>query len=283
MRSLSYFTVLFLFTLSCTQQQEEPTPAPNPPPATGSGSITVIQDEVNETPVVLAGSQHHGFVVSFERKTEDGTLLEFTAQQDELPVIMTDNEGNEWDLFGQAVKGPRKGQQLNPAKSYMGYWLVFGSMYPGVEIYGGPPANDPPDPTPKDDNWLIPTDFIFRGSGFDAIKSLEDPAFVNYDFKSDVERNFYVEEEDFVVGVKIEGEVRAYPHSVLDWHEVINDQVEHTPFAVIYCPLTGTASVWDRVVDGQETSFGVSGLLYNSNVLPFDRATNSIWTQLDAR
>ena len=52
------------------------------------------------------------------------------------------------------------------------------------------------------------------------------------------------------------------------------------PFSLIYCPLTGTANAWLRTINGQETTFGVSGLLYNSNIVPYDRATESIWSQL---
>lgn len=272
---------LFFFFLYCTPEENTPT-IPEPSPPTGNGSIGIIQDEVNGQQIVLAGSPFHGFIVSFERELEDGSLLDFSPKQDELPIIMTDQEGNEWDLFGNAVSGPREGQQLKPAKSTMGYWFSFASMYPGVPIYQGPAAKGVPDPLPPDENWSIPTDFVFRGSGFDAIRSLEAPAFETYDFKADVERSFYVKENDLVIGLKIGSELRFYPHAILDWHEIVNDRIQNTSLSLIYCPLTGTTSVWDRMLNGQETSFGVSGLLYNSNVMPFDRATNSIWTQLDA-
>ena len=278
---LLLFLPLLLLTTHCAKEENNPSPSP-PISSSGSGSISIIQDEVNGQKIVLAGSPFHGFIVSFERTLADGTVLDFLPKQDVLPTIMTDEEDNEWDLFGNAVEGPRAGQQLRPAKSCMGYWFAFGAMYPGVPIYGGAPAKGVPDPLPADENWTIPTDFVFRGSGFDAIRSLEYPVFETYDFKADVERKFYVKENDLVVGIMVDGEARAYPHSVLDWHEVVNDGINNTAFSLVYCPLTGTTSVWDRVIEGQETTFGVSGLLYNSNVMPFDRATNSIWTQLDA-
>ncbi len=280
------FFSIILGVSSCTATGSEEVPDPNPPNNNNnneSGSLALLQDEVNGQQVVLAGSQFHGFIVSFERKLEDGTVLSFSPVQDELPIIMSDNEGNEWDLFGKAVKGPRIGQELNPTKSCMGYWFAFGAMYPGVEIHQGATPGEVPSLNPAAEDWLIPTDFVFRGSGFDAIQSLENPVFENYDFKADAARTFYVGDDDLVVGLSINGETRAYPHSVLDWHEILNDEIDDTPFALVYCPLTGTATVWDRNVNGELTTFGVSGLLYNSNVIPFDRSTESLWTQLDAQ
>ncbi|NQU54041.1 MAG: DUF3179 domain-containing protein, partial [Bacteroidetes bacterium] len=70
------------------------------------------------------------------------------------------------------------------------------------------------------------------------------------------------------------------PHYVLDWHEIINDRMGQTSYSIIYCPLTGTATAWDNNINGENTTFGVSGLLYNTNIVPYDRATGSNWSQL---
>ena len=87
-------------------------------------------------------------------------------------------------------------------------------------------------------------------------------------------------EVELVVGIVIDGHARAYPHKILDWHEIINDKIGNTAFAITYCPLTGTALGWDRTVNGTETTFGVSGLLYNTNLIPYDRLTGSYWSQM---
>ena len=75
--------------------------------------------------------------------------------------------------------------------------------------------------------------------------------------------------------------VKAYPHPVLDWHEIVNDELSSgIDLGLTYCPLTGTAIGWNNDLNGQKTTFGVSGLLYNSNLMPYDRATNSTWSQM---
>lgn len=64
------------------------------------------------------------------------------------------------------------------------------------------------------------------------------------------------------------------------WHEIVNDSIENDAVAVTYCPLCGTAMVFDRNIDGKARTFGVSGLLYRSDVLMYDRETESLWSQL---
>jgi hypothetical protein len=83
-----------------------------------------------------------------------------------------------------------------------------------------------------------------------------------------------------VLGVAIGGEARAYPIPLLDWHELVNDRVGGQPILVSWCPLCGTGMVFDRRIDGEPRRFGVSGLLYRSDVLMFDRETESLWSQI---
>lgn len=83
-----------------------------------------------------------------------------------------------------------------------------------------------------------------------------------------------------VLGVSQGGEARAYPIPLLDWHELVNDRVGGEPILVSWCPLCGTGMVFDRRVDGEPRRFGVSGLLYRSDVLMYDRETESLWSQI---
>ncbi len=132
-----------------------------------------------------------------------------------------------------------------------------------------------PDIVVLDSLWSIPFSQVYSGGpGKDGIPALDYPKVVSTDIADHLEPN------DLVIGYKSGDEVRAYPHSILDWHEIINDELDQEKIAITYCPLTGTGLGWNRVIDGQETTFGVSGLLYNTNLMPYDRNTESIWSQL---
>ncbi len=134
---------------------------------------------------------------------------------------------------------------------------------------------DPEEVVNNSTEWSIPIeDVLDGGPGRDGIPALENPSFVNAD------QSAILLDSDLVIGYKNGNDVRAYQHIVLDWHEIVNDNIGSESLAVVYCPLTGTGIGWNRIIDGKETSFGVSGLLYQTNLVPFDRATKSNWSQL---
>jgi hypothetical protein len=125
------------------------------------------------------------------------------------------------------------------------------------------------------ESWSIPVDEIFDGGpGKNGIPALTDPEFIS------AESAEYLDDEDLVIGFVAGNEARAYPHKIMDWHEIVNDRVGDVNIAVTYCPLTGTGIGWNREIDGEVTTFGVSGLLYNSNLIPYDRETDSNWSQM---
>lgn len=105
----------------------------------------------------------------------------------------------------------------------------------------------------------------------DGIPAIDEPQ-----FESASEAADWLEDEDVVFGVIVNGEVRAYPQRILVWHEIVNDTVGGKNLAVTYCPLTGTAIGFER----GDTTFGVSGQLVNSNLIMFDRETESWWPQV---
>ena len=139
----------------------------------------------------------------------------------------------------------------------------------------GPNWNNPSSNAGGD--WLIPKNQVRDGGpGKDGIPALTAPPRVGVDDPA----NHYLEDEDLVLGYYYDGEIVAYPHDILDWHEIVNDRVGGLAIAVTYCPLTGTGIGWGRVIDDEETTFGVSGLLYNSNLIPYDRKSGSNWSQI---
>jgi hypothetical protein len=85
---------------------------------------------------------------------------------------------------------------------------------------------------------------------------------------------------DRVLGVALEGIARAYPVRILNWHEVVNDRFAGRAIAVTYCPLCGTGMAFEAGGAAGASDFGVSGLLYNSDVLLYDRQTQSLWSQI---
>lgn len=85
---------------------------------------------------------------------------------------------------------------------------------------------------------------------------------------------------DRVLGVALGGIARAYPVRILNWHEVVNDRFGERVVAVTYCPLCGTGVAFELRGAGAAAGLGVSGLLYNSDVLLYDRATQSLWSQM---
>ena len=115
------------------------------------------------------------------------------------------------------------------------------------------------------------------GPAKDGIPALSDPELLVADQAG------YLAPSDRVVGVVVAGDARAYPIRILNWHEVVNDEVGGRSLAVTYCPLTGSAIAFDRIVGDQTLTFGVSGRLYQSNVLMYDQQTESLWSQLAGR
>ena len=130
---------------------------------------------------------------------------------------------------------------------------------------------------PTSSDWLIPISQVKDGGpGKDGIPSIDSPKFVN---ATDPGADF-LKDDDLVIGIIVGNEVRAYPHLILDWHEVVNDKFDSESITISYCPLTGTAFAWNSVSNGVESTFGVSGLIYNANLILYDRNTGSRWSQL---
>jgi hypothetical protein len=142
---------------------------------------------------------------------------------------------------------------------------------------GGP---QPPDGAYWNASLPVPESDLRRGAARDGIPAIVDPAFG--DDWSDVDVGATLGDGTRVVGVERGREARAYPLVVLRFHEVVNDEFAG-PLLVTYCPLCASAVVARRLVDGQPTRFGVSGLLWQSDLVLYDDATGSLWSQVLAR
>ena len=126
---------------------------------------------------------------------------------------------------------------------------------------------------------VIPLDEIqMGGPPKNGIPALDHPAFI-----SASEANRSLKDQDMVLAVEFFGVAKAYPVRLLNWHEVVNDDVGEQPVLISWCPLCGSGVVYDVRLDGRPYTFGVSGLLYQQNLLLFDHATESLWSQLRGR
>jgi hypothetical protein len=108
----------------------------------------------------------------------------------------------------------------------------------------------------------------------DGIPAIDRPAFVTVDEAT------FLASNDRVLGLELEGMAKAYPIKILNWHEVVNDRFGERPVAITYCPLCGSGVAFAAGAPGRVRQFGVSGLLFNSDVLLYDRETESLWSQL---
>ena len=108
----------------------------------------------------------------------------------------------------------------------------------------------------------------------DAIRSIDQPRF-EPSASAD-----WLEPRSPVLAFAHRGEARAYPLGILTRHEIVNDEIGGTPVAVTYCPLCNSGLVYERTLNGRVLTFGVSGKLYHSDLVMFDRETSSLWPQI---
>jgi hypothetical protein len=128
-------------------------------------------------------------------------------------------------------------------------------------------------------NAVIPANEIHAGGPpKDGIPALTDPRMIA------AQEAAYLQPGDRVIGVVRGRDARAYPLKILNYHEIVNDRLDGVPIAVTYCPLCDSVAVFDRSTEAGVREFGVSGLVYNSNVLMYDRGgrPESLWSQMKA-
>ena len=171
--------------------------------------------------------------------------------------------------------------------------LIATACGTGGDVGALPPASppaasgSPPPPDPEAFRRLAPgwdTDFSkasvsageFRsgGPGKDGIPAIDAPKFVT------VSEAGFLGPLEPVLAVEVNGDARAYPVQILIWHEIVNDTIGGEPVAVTYCPLCNSSVVFRRTVGDQVLDFGVSGFLRNSDLVMFDRQTESWWQQI---
>jgi hypothetical protein len=125
--------------------------------------------------------------------------------------------------------------------------------------------------SPSDYDW----DEVLQGcSHRDCIPAIDQPKFIRADQAS------FLRGDELVIAIANDSEARAYPIRILVWHELVNDVFADIPIVVSYCPLCGSGLVFERTLDGEAVEFGVSGLLHNSDLIMYDRKSESLWQQI---
>lgn len=122
--------------------------------------------------------------------------------------------------------------------------------------------------------WLVPLDqLLISQLPADRIKSIDSPHFVPL-----IQGNINPNEK--VYAYRYGNTVKIYPERILGGHEIVNDYIDDHYYAITYCPLTGSAVAWNRKINGEISEFGVSGHLFNENLIPYDRNGNTYWSQM---
>ena len=185
--------------------------------------------------------------------------------------------------------------------------IVSGLGLAGIFDTGGPSltgeGKGEPTPTPEPNRGVVPdpnfeealakakfplgvwkTDFslhsvpyseiISGGPPRDGIPPLDNPRFT-----TPTDADQWLNGKEPVIALELDGDARAYPIQILVWHEIVNDVVGGVPVAVTFCPLCNSAIVFDRRLDGTVYDFGTSGNLRNSDLVMWDRQTESWWQQ----
>lgn len=133
--------------------------------------------------------------------------------------------------------------------------------------------------TPRGVKYLVdPEKLQAGGPPKDGIPSIDEPRFETVE-----EADTHIEDNELVLALIYKKAKRVYPLQIMVWHELVNDVIAGDPILISYCPLCGSGIAFGRTIDGEAVEFGVSGKLYNSNLVMYDRKTNSYWTQIEGR
>ncbi len=153
--------------------------------------------------------------------------------------------------------------------------LIVGIVFSGVLLScSDEPTRSSNAQISTDGITLDAQDLLQGCAGADCIPSIQNPNF-------EAEGTDWIEESDLVVGVFVDGQAYAYPYDILNWHEVVNQETPvGTKFTLSYCPLTSSSVAFDRSVVAGAPTFGVSGLLWRSNLIMYDRANSGLWSQM---
>lgn len=189
--------------------------------------------------------------------------------------VVDAESGVRYDALGRGLDGQ---DDLVPLVGYNQFWFSWSVFNHDSEVFEGS-RRVQTGAIEASGECSVPCDEIKLGcEGKDCIPALTNPSAVA---ASDGDAE-YLADNSFVVGVSRGGQSRAYPHNVLWWHEIVNDEVGGEPLSITHCPLTFSSIVHDRraFIEGKTVELGVSGRLYNSNLVFYVRQDDTWFSQL---
>ncbi len=127
--------------------------------------------------------------------------------------------------------------------------------------------------------YIVPREKILSGGPpKDGIPSIDNPKFISVQ-----EADAWIEDNELVLAIIHKEIKRVYPLQILVWHEIVNDNIANDPILITYCPLCGSGIAYERTINQEAVEFGTSGKLYNSNLVMYDRKTETYWSQIDGK
>jgi len=232
--------------------------------------------------ILLIGA---GFVFVISSNLSQGVSEPAPAvEQNEAVTVLPDSVEEQPEPVTEPVEG--ESVEVEPAEAEAAQVEVVEGEIQEEAVRRGPEiltVDDRPDrlrslTSSWNTNWALHTidyqEILSGGPPRDGIPSIDSPTFVDQAAAAE-----WLVDNEPVIALDIEGDARAYPLQVVTWHEIVNDTVGDVPVVVTFCPLCNSALVFDRRFEDQVFEFGVSGLLRNSDLIMYDRTTESLWQQ----
>ncbi|MCO4745653.1 MAG: DUF3179 domain-containing protein [Proteobacteria bacterium] len=220
------------------------------------------------------GPSHTG-IADVENTTYQGEA--YLPSEDDLSFVDVET-GSRFNLAGQAFEGELADDklQLGRVPGVTAFWFAWSTHHPGARVWQNGVNNEGESISGTADCGVPCSEIVSACfGGRNCIPSIDSP-----DWRSADDSLDYLVDDDRVLGIARDGLARAYPLDALWRHEIVNDTWGEWEFSVTYCPLTGSGVLVDGEQEGTAMRFGVSGNLYNSNLVLFDRSTDSLYGQM---
>lgn len=299
MKRLLLIPLVLLLLVACQQEaQPEPTDIAATKISPPTDELEEVDEVADEEPTTIPA----GVISDEETATLYDDLLSRSGGRTQEALVRITNSGDQrfTAVLIEMLRGSQLGVIYGPTDLYaesLGRLTgqTFGTDWGSwIEWYGTTELEPPPGFTGFKGQMLATIDEQFAeflndeapsdirveeiqwgGVVVDGIPALDNADMIEAD------KATYLDGGDAVFGISINGDSRAYPLRILDWHEMANDVVGGVPVSLAYCTLCGAAIAYDgRASDGETYTFGSSGFLFRSNKLMYDRQTRTLWNQL---